>query len=398
MGVPISDEQRALIDRLSCTRLASDKLQNSGAVLSFASSRAGGVLKTFKKHGIERDEKGVEAWYLVKFPDGAPAAFFSLKCALLHEGLIEERIASIGELLLKERKSGRTVLSDDDKLAMIDDCITSTEERVNAREVGSHNARAKATHPAVELSNFCVDDNAKSRWLIISDGQHTLGEVVFWQYIVPIVCGITQGEGGIGCEFLCLFAADDSKSGSLINYYSRLKFDMPGDIGTTKPEYDFFCTFMSQKLSDMRSNRELFFDNFNCERIDVLDEALSSVPVLKEHTELLLYLTHSNGADATARKTDKGFYVLSGSTIAGLDKTVSTVESGANRAIGKLRAESFSNKTVVDGKLTMDMLFASASAAAMFVTGSKVSGTEVWKDKDGTSLKDILARKEDDAS
>ena len=57
----------------------------------------------------------------------------------------------------------------------------------------------------------------------------------------------------------------------MINYYNvSLKFEQPNNVGTSKPSYDFCCEFMCQKISDLKKNRQEYFDNFNPDVDDII--------------------------------------------------------------------------------------------------------------------------------
>ncbi len=90
---------------------------------------------------------------------------------------------------------------------------------------------------------------------------------MFWNFIAPI---IYKTQEIVGCQYVYLFAADISEDENLINYYNvSLKFELPQEVGTTKPAYDFCCTFMCQKINELRKHRKAYFDNFNPNHNDV---------------------------------------------------------------------------------------------------------------------------------
>lgn len=133
-------------------------------------------------------------------------------------------------------------------------------------ETNENIVRVSATHSGVELVHFCVNDNKKELWRENRLPQ-SLGAVVFWHFIVPI---ISQVKDVVGCKYTFLFAADLSEDGSLINYYqTTLHFEAPEDIGTSKPFYDFQCKFMCQTVNHLLDAKQNFFDNFNPNEGDV---------------------------------------------------------------------------------------------------------------------------------
>ncbi len=127
--------------------------------------------------------------------------------------------------------------------------------------------RVGHTYPGIEIVHFCSNDSMKEKWKSFNIN-HPMGEVMFWQYIAPI---IYQVQEHIGCQYAYLFAADTSEDGNLINYYNvALKFEQPTEVGTNKPSYDLCCAFMCQEINELRKNRQEYFDNFNPDDDDII--------------------------------------------------------------------------------------------------------------------------------
>ena len=96
---------------------------------------------------------------------------------------------------------------------------------------------------------------------------HTMGETLYWKYIVPKFIEVQKIAG---CEYAFLFAADLSEDRTLVNYYDvSLKFQQQLDIGTNKPLYDFACVFMCQRINRLKELKDEFFNSFN---MDIGDE------------------------------------------------------------------------------------------------------------------------------
>jgi predicted GIY-YIG superfamily endonuclease len=93
-------------------------------------------------------------------------------------------------------------------------------------------------------------------------------------------------------------------------------------------------------------------------------------------------------AKATGKTTTEGFVVLQGAVI---NEKISTKSVSAG--IVKLREKWFEEGKIKNLVTTEDLLFSSSSAAADFVLGYSVSGPKTWKDKNGRSLKEIEAEK-----
>lgn len=100
-----------------------------------------------------------------------------------------------------------------------------------------------------------------------------------------------------------------------------------------------------------------------------------------DDTENMLFMNYGS-AKAKGKRTSDGFVVLTGSTINATTTKACPDSAIKNRAkYGKSIDENFT--------LTDDLLFSSPSGAAAFVGGSALSGNELWKDQNGTKLKDI---------
>ena len=137
---------------------------------------------------------------------------------------------------------------------------------------GSNIHRTQETHAAVELVHFCAYDNrrdfwfsltgnpARRKWEQMGMSDQTIGNAVFWFFVVPI---IRQVRDLVGCEYIYLFAADRNKYGSLVSYYEKLGFELRSDLGVSKPFYDFGCRFMCQKVTSLRNRRNAFFREYN---------------------------------------------------------------------------------------------------------------------------------------
>ena len=45
--------------------------------------------------------------------------------------------------------------------------------------------------------------------------------------------------------------------------HDQMSFEVPTDLATAKPIYDFSCKFMCQEINNLEQGRTLFFENFN---------------------------------------------------------------------------------------------------------------------------------------
>lgn len=102
-----------------------------------------------------------------------------------------------------------------------------------------------------------------------------------------------------------------------------------------------------------------------------------------ETDDEILYLT-SGSAKATGKVTTEGFVVFEDAIV---NEKTSTKSLSAG--MQKWRQTLIDSDKVQDWKTTEDILFSSSSAAADFILGYSVSGPQMWKTKDGRTLKDI---------
>lgn len=185
------------------------------------------------------------------------------------EGIIPEQDEAI-ELLSKYQIGDRITLDDFKVLKKTAekkyyDIIQLANEK--ASEPNEKISRVQTTHPGIELVQFCINDNMKSKWKGYQFS-HTMGETLFWKFIAPKFFLVQEL---VGCEYAFLFAADLSEDGTLVNYYDvSLKFKKRLDLGTNKPFYDFCCIFMCQEINEMKRNKEIFFENFHIDEEDSL--------------------------------------------------------------------------------------------------------------------------------
>lgn len=290
----ITREQSDILDSLICERLSSCA-DNKDLIQSFENKRNAGLADYLKQTAWEEDESNAVAFYLIKSPEGEILFFFSLKCGTLFEHLDEdglrqkaqywealkqilkgsdqeEKDYALANLVFEKLRSGQNIPNEEIK-QFIKERLSEKNELLDAlsqekaSETNQHIVRVSSTYSGIELVHFCVNDAAKHVWKKWGF-QRSLGEIVFWYFIVPIMA---QVQKNIGCQYAFLFAADLSEDGSLINYYNvTLHFDQPAHIGTNKPYYDFCCRFMCQEIRKLLQFRDEFFEQFNRNRHEEL--------------------------------------------------------------------------------------------------------------------------------
>lgn len=290
----ITEEQKKIIESFSCERLSSKK-ENKDLIKRFTSDKGRSLVGYLQHLAWDEDIECKTAYYLIKSPDDEIAMFFSLKCGALFdpldEDIIEQRAKRAQELLqivqgiskdgkerelaiqiLEQFRSGQNISVEQIKqhIKMSAQQAQKMLDHLNydkAHEENGQIIRVGHTYPGIELVHFCSNDLMKEKWKIFHIN-HPMGEVMFWQYIAPI---IYETQKHIGCQYAFLFAADASEDGALINYYDvALKFEKPTDVGTNKPRYDLCCEFMCQEVNKLKKNRQEYFDNFNPDNDDII--------------------------------------------------------------------------------------------------------------------------------
>lgn len=286
----ITEEQSEILNHFVCERLTYHP-ENRDLIDGFQSEKGKLLVDYLQKFGWDHDTSGEEAFYLIKEKNGQILAFFSLICGALFENInkdkakdealqLEELIKEMGthkskkELLefIEQCRTGQYAIFDEHVQDSFDRGVVARKllrgiERDEETENNEQIYRVRCIYPGIEIKHFCVNDLARGTWSSYGF-EKPMGEVLFWKYIIPI---IIDAQKLIGCQYVYLFAADLSKVGSLINYYNvSLKFEQKEDIGTSKPFYDFACTFMCQEINRLKEQQSEYFMHFNDAKTDIL--------------------------------------------------------------------------------------------------------------------------------
>ena len=267
------------LQSLSCERLSSND-DNLRLVDDFFNRRNDGTAQTLRNEAFGEDEEGTTAYYVVKHSNGQILFFFSLKCGMLYAQFLDTRqLKLINDLTDYLGK----IVSDDNLSEEDKHLVDMMREKLRTRkgiskaelerlpkkgstifedlekEFNESITRVGQTFSAVELVHFCANDQTEDLWASMNCPQ-SLGTVVFWHFIANIIMDV---RSQIGCQYLFLFAADDSEDEHLIHYYTdQINFMVPTDLATAKPIYDFSCKFMCQEVKDLAKGQEDFFNHF----------------------------------------------------------------------------------------------------------------------------------------
>lgn len=305
----ITQEQKAFLDSFICERLTANA-DNNELIQAFKSKRGSGLVSYLIENGWEEDSSGKVAFYLIKNDIGIPCLYFSLQCGALFEPLdheeflnnlqkelqrIDNKIST--DPLLSSDNDGDLIfqyaaelvrnngISMEQAVSLLRELLNNKRNQLRTSKQNIKNTlltflteqekegdrpilRVHKTMPGVELAQFCSNDEAKAYWKSRKDElkiDHFMGEVLFWHFIVPKIIDL---QALVGCQYLFLFAADNTRDSTLLNYYEGLKFVAAEGIGTSKPLYDFGCVFMSQDADELKKNRDAFYENFNVDEDD----------------------------------------------------------------------------------------------------------------------------------
>lgn len=285
----ITSEQKAILDSLVVERLR-ENADNAALTKTFYNEKNPHLVKKLQSQNtFEKDLSGATTYYLVKAPSGELLLYFSLKCGELFVGLDFKKMD-----LARNTRDALNMLDRDPNSPEYINALAFLQKNINEikaawqnvdaflddvdaliakkesylleiqKEINADMQQVWRTYPAVEIVEFCANENAREVWRKFNlPDSKKMGECAFWNFIVP---KLQQVQELVGCQYVYLFAADSSADEFLINYYkSKLHFEQPLTINANKPRYDFQCTFLCRELNALIKEKDNFFSNFNPE-------------------------------------------------------------------------------------------------------------------------------------
>ena len=277
----ITDGQKRILDSLIVERLRDNKEANAQLVKGFENKKNPTLeMVITSDYAFNKDEEGKAAYYVVKAPTGELLLYFSLKCGELFEKLDMEKMQlalriknSVYKIQNKEAFTEEEVNAASDFIhknmpeikSILPDIESYLEKKddfkadINA-ELNTEMQRVLRTYPAIEVVEFCANENGRKAWKDLGIDRK-MGECVFWHCIVP---KLKRVQDEVGCQYVYLFAADSSLDGDLANYYKvALHFEQSATLGANKPQYDFQCFFLCQEMKQLLKHRDSFYEYFN---------------------------------------------------------------------------------------------------------------------------------------
>ncbi len=251
---PMTTEQRQILDSYTCERLTNNSV-NIELLCSFRNRKMPHLADQIIRYGWEEDRRGYPiAYYVVKNPAGEIAMVFSLRCGVLFD------VESLKHLMEKKERYDMLIAS----MGNENFTVQMRRELMELyREVQHYEflmkdmqfdtnrsmVRVAASYPAIELVHFCLNDRVRDEWRRSGMGNKTMGETLFWYFLVPKV---QQIANLVGCQYLYTFVPDTSFDGALMNYYrTALRFSVSEHLGTAKPQFDFMCPMVYQPIYPM---------------------------------------------------------------------------------------------------------------------------------------------------
>ncbi len=279
----INDEQEKILDSYKCVRISSD-YKYDDYTLDFCNKRNNVIVAQLQNEAIKEDKDGEIAHYIIVH-DEQIVLYFALKTGSVYTPLQQDLQQIKLQLLYNLKKNyGFEIIDNIDncvELALQQDGSSIHAKKLlcdykqyedlkedTLKEAEALVVQVQKTYSGIELVNFCANDNARNAWNK-HEFLHTMGAVLFWKHIVPIVCDI---RNLVGCKYFFLFAADTTADGTLVNYYSTVlpfvKFSELDGLSINKPLYDLTCTTMCCDTAQLKTYRDEFFNNFNPDPTD----------------------------------------------------------------------------------------------------------------------------------
>ena len=246
----ITPDQIAILDSFRITRLKEDDslLRNVGA---FENSKNENLVEYLVGDAFDDDDKRHCACGLPYSEFEELKKFEKFKNHKIKLMELEQRSddCRVQEYIEEIRKKLKEAKNDIEKLLGKFDSIPP-------------NKQVAKSFPSVELTHFCVNETYRKKWQTYGfSARNRIGSTMFWHVIVGIVEKIRSLTG---CEYLYLFAADDTPDRHLVNHYKNmmgLREEMA--MSALQPIYDFNCTFLCAAIDSLLNARDEFYKDFN---------------------------------------------------------------------------------------------------------------------------------------
>lgn len=264
----IAPNQIAVLDSFRVTRLKEDNslLRDIDA---FRNPKNENLVDYLVGDAFDDDEKNRCACYVVRDNDGEILCYFSIKCGLLYSEFEElkkfEKFKNhkIKLMELEQRSDDAQVRKYIEGIKKkLEEAKADIERLLGRSDSMPPNKQVAKSFPSVELTHFCVNEAYRNKWQSYGfSARNRMGATIFWHVIVDIVERIRNLTG---CEYLYLFAADDTSDRHLVNHYKNmmgLREEMK--MSALQPIYDFNWTFLCADIDALLNARDDFYNDFN---------------------------------------------------------------------------------------------------------------------------------------
>lgn len=278
------ESAKEYFDKFICEQLTISE-ENKEKIQDFYCGDKGKNLEYFlKSDAWQADLHGESRVYVVKHPDTKQIVlYFSLRCGSLfttytlddeYEELSDSEKDCIEKLIDARRESNDTfyqmkkMYSDTFSKEQLSLLLRIEEHKYKklqdlkfAKDANTA-LRVDKCYAGIEIQHFCRRYDASQ----YAQNHCALGFGLFWRKIIPIVLEISRQ---IGCEYLYLFAADESEDETepkLITYYKEaLGFRELDDEGVLvlKPTYDRQCVCLLQNIDNLQRTCEYLWEAFS---------------------------------------------------------------------------------------------------------------------------------------
>lgn len=246
----ISQRQREILDNLRCVRLT-DLPNGMRLVESFSNPKNEVLVDFIQGDAFEEDRNGKAACYIIIDHDEEILCYFALKTGLLYDEFQEwreyEKYKKIN-IILKDRiaktnsEEAKVLLTENER--KLKEAKDNLKKIIGIIEAFPLHKQVDRSYPAIELSHFCVNEEYRKKWERYKLGdRNRLGITVFWNFIVDKAIQVSQL---IGCEYLYLFAADNTPDHFLVNHYKGfMGFREDLKVLSLQPKFDFRSPFFA---------------------------------------------------------------------------------------------------------------------------------------------------------
>lgn len=272
----IRPEQRDVLSSLKCLRVRDIPAQHL-ATMQGVRGNGNNIVGLFRhRQHIKDENKSHLASYVVLAPDDTILLFFSLRCGELFEKVDMDKFKlaraafDAFEIMSQEPDdsplyiTAKNAVQDAFQAGLSSDDIwvyaQKKDDYIDDERLEPNVSRVLNVYSGVELKFYGATKAGYDYWNSIGMPRK-LGVTLFWEFIIP---KLVELQNIVGCQYMYLFAADSDPDGHLVNYYRSVLFiNADRALSSNKPSFDYNSVFLYQEISELKKQRNYFFDSFN---------------------------------------------------------------------------------------------------------------------------------------